>query len=96
MAELLVLEIDWAEAFEWVCPFCGGDIDHLDDDEQGDGIVHSSYTSQDNGGPMCERAYLVLSFDRNRRGDNGDALTLKRWIEIEIDGRYVNKAGNEG
>ena len=88
-AEIVRLNIDWAEAYGWKCPFCGGEIDHLDEDRDHQaGYAEDSYTCQTKGGDLCESAYFVVRWSLIRKGDNGDALTLARWIEIEVDERY--------
>ncbi len=90
MSMLLSLPIDWAEAFDWKCPFCGGEIDHLDQNPDEDrGVVDDSYSCQENGGDLCEHAYFMVRWSLVRDGDNGDALTLARWIDIEIDEQYI-------
>lgn len=85
MSEIVKLEIDWAEEFGWKCPLCGGEIDHHSEkDNLAEKIVDDSYQCQDKGGGLCERAYFMVQYSLVERGDNGDALTLKRWIEFEV------------
>jgi hypothetical protein len=88
MSEIISIKIDWAEVYGWKCPFCGGEIDHLnqEDDEDG-GYADDSYTCQDKGGEMCEHAYFMVRWSLTKRGDNGDAKTLRRWIDVEIPGK---------
>jgi hypothetical protein len=93
-ATIVKVPIDWADAFGWQCPFCCADVDHLHDEDNGDGTINASYTCQaprHEQGELCGRSYFVVRFDTNRSSSNGDALTLERFIEIEIGEQYVNK-----
>jgi hypothetical protein len=77
------IDIDWADAFGWVCPFCGGEIDHLDDEENEDeGYTEDSYTCQDKKGPMCDHAYFVRRYTSN----GGDDLC--KYILIHVPEEY--------
>ena len=93
--KIVKVGIDWADAYGWQCPFCGADIDHLSDEENDEGTIDSSYTCQaprNEQSDMCGNSYMVVRYDPKRRGDNGDALTIERFIEIWVDERYINKA----
>lgn len=88
---MLTIDIDWEDAYGWYCCFCGGEIDHLHEDrDESAGYTDDSYSCQDKGGLMCGDAYFVVRWSNTQRGDNGDALTLKRFIEVEIDDKYIN------
>lgn len=92
---IVKIGIDWADAYGWQCPYCCGEIDHLSDEDNGDGTVDASYNCQSprhEQGELCAKSYFVVRFDKKRRGDNGDSLTLERFIEIEVDERYVTEA----
>lgn len=93
MSKIVEIPIDWAEAYGWKCAFCGGEIDHLHEEPDKEaGTTDDSYTCQDKGGEMCDHAYFVVRWSNTKRDpSNGDALTLCRFIEIDIDERYVNK-----
>lgn len=84
MSSIVKLEIDWADAFGWECPLCGGEIDHLDQDDSEAAYSEDSYRCQEKNGGLCAKAYFMVRWSRTKRGDNGDALTLKRWIEFEV------------
>jgi len=90
---IVQLMIDWAEAYGWKCPFCGGEIDHLSEDyDEDSGYADDSYQCQDKGGEMCDSAYFMVRFSLVKRGANGDALTLVRWIDVEIAEQYATEA----
>lgn len=91
MSILLRLNIDWADAYGWKCAFCGGDIDHLSEErDQELGYADDSYTCQDKSGELCESVYFMVRWSLSKRGNNGDALTLSRWIEIEVGETYIS------
>lgn len=86
---LIDLGIDWADAYGWVCPFCGGDIDHLHQQDE-DTYTDDSYTCQQKTSDMCKTSYMMVRWSRTETDpSNGDALTLKRWIQIEVNEQYI-------
>lgn len=86
------IQIDFADAIGWECPFCGGEIDHLCQDDYPDlGYNEDSYNCQEPKGYMCENAYMVVRWSRSKRGDNGDALTLKRYITVSVEKKHINE-----
>lgn len=83
MSKIVKLEIDWAEEFGWQCPLCGGEIDH-DHEDDSDEYTDDSYQCQDKNGSLCAKAYFMVRWSNTKTGDDGDALTLERWIEFEV------------
>lgn len=85
MSKLVQINIDWADEFGWHCSLCGGEIDHLDEERNNEeGYSDDTYRCVDKGGDLCDRAYFMVRWSHKQRGDNGDSLTLKRWLEVEF------------
>lgn len=88
----LSINIDWAKAYGWRCPFCRSEIDHLNEERnEAAGYTDDSYWCPDRRGAMCEDAFFMVRWSHTERGANGDAKTLRRWIEVELDAECVNK-----
>lgn len=88
-AGLLKLNIDWVAAYEWECPFCGGDLDHFDDEvNETAGWVDANYTCKQRGSDFCKsNLYFVWRYPV---GANEDTPYIGSWIDIEIDDKYIN------
>lgn len=84
------LPVDWVEHNGWKCLFCGGDIDHFDTDDREQKYADDSYKCEDKGHLLCESAYFMVRWSKERRGENGDALTLAHWVEIEFNGSLAS------
>lgn len=57
---LISINIDWADAYGWECPFCHGELDHLDEERDEEaGTADDSYTCQQQGSSMCKNAYFM-------------------------------------
>lgn len=90
MIENIQINIDWAEAYGWKCPFCGGDIDHSHEErDEEEGYADDNYACQQEGSELCEYASFMVRWSLVRKGANGDALTLARWIDLAVDERYI-------
>lgn len=90
MSQILKLNLNWFEKSGWVCPFCGGEIDHLQDEEDEESMwTDESYKCVEENGPMCPQAYMMRRFSNVLDGDNGDSRTISHWIEIQVEDRLT-------
>ena len=83
---IVKLPVDWAEHNKWRCLFCDGDIDFHSSNDNELLYVDDSYKCQANGHLLCRSAYFMVRWSKTMKGENGDAKTLARWVEIEFDG----------
>lgn len=82
---LFQLPVDWAEHDGWRCLFCKGDLDYHS--EQAHQLyVDTSWRCTDKQHILCNQTYFMVRHSTTRKGLNGDALTIARWIEFDMDG----------
>lgn len=89
----ITLPIDWYELHGWVCPFCGGEIDHIEDEDE-DGYVDQSFRCVSEVGPMCGQTYLMRRYIPADEDDPNDDETVGCWIVLNIREKYHVKLPN--